>query len=180
VIVLGRNPFRMAQATKMGADHIVNPDDPDWLDQIHALTGRFRGADLVIEASGYPYYQRKALAAVRRYGTMWMYGFLVDDYEPFPINFLDDIHNRAIRLSGSHDVQVRHREGLIRMLSNPNVQAMADHMITHEYNMSQGAEAFEAALSKQAGKIYLYPHENCPAPGPSKSLRELIENGADR
>jgi hypothetical protein len=51
---------------------------------------------------------------------------------------------------------------------------MADHLITHEYNMSQGAEAFEAALSKQAGKIYLYPQENCPSPGLSPSLRELV------
>jgi threonine dehydrogenase-like Zn-dependent dehydrogenase len=180
VIVLGRNPFRMAQATKMGADHIVNPDDPDWLEQVHALTGRLRGADLVIEASGYPYYQRRALEAVRRYGTVWLYGFLVDNYERFPMHFLDDIHNRSIRISGSHDVQIRHREGLLRMLSNPSVQAMSDHMITHEYNMSQGVDAFEAALSKQAGKIYLYPQENCPTPGPSKNLQELLDSGADR
>ncbi|MFW2383676.1 MAG: hypothetical protein ACN4GZ_18135, partial [Acidimicrobiales bacterium] len=143
-------------------------------------TGRLRGADLVIEASGYPYYQRRALDAVRRFGTMWMYGFLVDNYETFPMHFLDDIHNRSIRLSGSHDVYTSHREGVVRMLSNPRVQAMADHMITHEYNMSQGAEAFEAALSKQAGKIYLYPHENCPAPGLSPSLQELIDSGATR
>jgi uncharacterized OB-fold protein len=40
--------------------------------------------------------------------------------------------------------------------------------------MSQGAEAFEAALSKQAGKIYLYPQENCPNPGSSVELQQLV------
>jgi threonine dehydrogenase-like Zn-dependent dehydrogenase len=175
VIALGRNPFRMEQARKMGADHIVNPDDEDWLEQIHALTGDLKGADHVIEASGYPYYQKKCLQAVRRFGNMWLYGFLVEGSEPLPIRLLDEIHNRAVRLSGSHDVHVKHREGLLRMLCNPDLQAMADHLITHEYNMSQGAEAFEAALSKQAGKIYLYPQENCVNPGLSPSLKQLVD-----
>ena len=75
-------------------------------------------------------------------------------------------------------MHVKHREGLLRMLGNPEVQAMAEHLITHEYNMSQGAEAFEAALSKQAGKIYLYPQENCANPGLSPSLKELVANFA--
>lgn len=176
VIVLGRNPFRMEQAKKIGADHIVNPDDGDWLEQIHRLTGGLKGADHVFECSGYPYYQKKALAATRRFGNMYMYGFLVEEDEPLPIHMLNDIHNRAIRVSGSHDVHVKHREGLVKMLCNPQVQNMADHLITHEYNMSQGAEAFEAALSKQAGKIFLYPQENCPKPGISENLREIIDH----
>lgn len=163
VIVLGRNDFRMEQARRMGADHIVNPDDPDWLEQIHALTGYLKGADHVFEASGYSYYQKKALAAVRRFGNVWLYGFLVENSEPLPISLLDEIHNRGVKLSGNHDVHVKHREGLIRMLQNPQVQAWAEHLITHEFNMSDAAQAFEAALSKKAGKIFLYPQENCPA-----------------
>jgi threonine dehydrogenase-like Zn-dependent dehydrogenase len=174
VIVLGRNPFRMEQAKKMGADHIVNPDDPDWLEQIHELTGYLMGADHVIEASGYPYYQKKSLKAVRRFGNVWLYGFLVENSEPLPIRLLDEIHNRGVKLSGSHDVHVKHREGLVRMLCNPETQAMADHLITHEYNMSQASEAFEAALSKKAGKIFLYPQENCPNPGLSEKLKDLV------
>jgi threonine dehydrogenase-like Zn-dependent dehydrogenase len=179
VIALGRNPFRMEQARKMGADYIVNPDDEDWLEQIHELTGSLMGADLVIEASGYPYYQNKALEAVRRFGTVWLYGWIVETSEPLPIRLLDVIHNRAVNLTGSHDVHVKHREGLLRMIRNPETQAASDHMITHEYNMSQGAEAFEAALSKQAGKILLYPQENCPSPGLSPELRELVADHAD-
>jgi len=152
----------MEQAKRMGADHIVNPDDEDWLEQIHALTGNLKGADHVFEASGYPYYQKKALAAVRRFGNVWLYGFLVETNEALPINLLDDIHNRGVHLSGNHDVHVKHREGLMKMMQNPQVQDWSDHLITHEFNMSEGAKGFEAALSKQAGKIYLYPQENCP------------------
>jgi threonine dehydrogenase-like Zn-dependent dehydrogenase len=175
VIVLGRNPFRMELAKRMGADYIINPDDEDWLDQVHELTGDLKGADLVIEASGYPYYQERALRAVRRFGTMWMYGFLVDSYEPYPMQLLEDIHNRGVKLTGTHDVFLSHREGLVKMLGHPQVQEAADLLISHEYNMSQGAEAFEAALSKKAGKVYLYPQEDCPNPGPSETAARLAE-----
>ena len=174
VIVLGRNDFRMEQARKMGADYIINPDDEDWLEQVHVLTGALKGADHVIEASGYAYYQKKCLKAVRRFGNMWLYGFLVEHNEPLSINLLDEIHNRGVKLSGNHDVHVKHREGLLRMLCDKEVQAMADHLITHEYNMSQAADAFEAALSKRSGKIFLYPQENCPSPGLSPSLQKLV------
>ena len=68
---------------------------------------------------------------------------------------------------------MKHREGLLKMLGDPAVQAAADLLITHEYNMSQGAAAFEAALSKKAGKIFLYPQENCPNPGPSPTTERL-------
>jgi hypothetical protein len=60
------------------------------------------------------------------------------------------------------------------MLLNPEVQAMSDHLITHEFNMSEAADAFDAALSKQAGKIFLYPQENCPDAGMSSRLRALV------
>ena len=149
------------------SDHIVNPDDEDWLEQIHKLTGNLYGADLVIEASGYPYYQKKALACVRRFGTVWIYGFLVETSEPLPIRLLDEIHNRGVKLTGSHDVFVSHREGLLKMLQAPDVQEWSNHLITHEFNMSEATSAFDAALSKKAGKIFLYPHENCPQSGPT-------------
>ena len=162
VIAMGRNEFRMNLAKKLGADYIVNPDDEDWLEQIHAITGDKKGCDAVFECSGYPYYQKRCLKAVRRYGHMRLFGFLVGGTEELPIHLLDEIHNRAVVLSGNHDVNVSHREGLIEMLQDPYVQKATDLMVTHEFNMSDGAAAFEACLSKKCGKVYLYPQEDCP------------------
>jgi threonine dehydrogenase-like Zn-dependent dehydrogenase len=163
VIALGRTQFRMDLCRQMGADYIINPDDPDWLDQVHELTGDLKGCDSAFECSGYPYYQIRCLQAVRRYGTMYMLGHLIGEDAPLPIHLKDMIHNRAVTLTGSHDVRVKDREGLVQMLMDPGVQRNIDLMVTHEFNMSDGAAAFEAALSKKAGKIYLYPQENYSA-----------------
>jgi L-iditol 2-dehydrogenase len=162
VIVLGRNEFRMDLSRQLGADHIIDPDDPTWLEQIHDLTRAQKGCDHVFECSGYPYYQRRCLQAVRRYGNMHMLGFLPSGTEPFPIYLLDEIHNRHVHLTGSHDVRIKDRAALVEMLMDPDVQKKIDLMVTHEFNMSDGKAAFDAALSKKAGKIFLYPQENCP------------------
>ena len=105
---------------------------------------------------------------MRRFGNVWLYGFLVEQDEPLGIRMLDEIQNRGIHLSGTHDVHVKHREGLLEMLQDTQVQAWSDFLITHEFNMSEAALAFEAALSRKAGKIFLYPQENCPHQGSSQ------------
>ncbi|MFW2403405.1 MAG: zinc-dependent alcohol dehydrogenase [Gammaproteobacteria bacterium] len=162
VIALGRNDFRMELARKIGADYILDPDDKDWLDKVHGITGNKRGVDAVFECSGYPYYQTRAISALRRYGGMFCFGFLPGSDEKLPIHVLDDIMNKHITITGGHDVAVKHREGLLNMLCDADVQRGLDHMITHEFNMSDGARAFEACLSKKAGKVFLYPQEDCP------------------
>jgi threonine dehydrogenase-like Zn-dependent dehydrogenase len=162
VIVMGRNEYRMDICRKMGVEHIIDPDDEDWLEQIHALTGDKKGCDAVFECSGYPFYQKRTLAAARRYGKMYMFGFIVGDNNPLPIHLLDELHNRHVSLTGGHDVQVNHRPGLVKMLQDDNVKRMLDLMITHEFNMSDADKGFEACLSKKAGKVFLYPHEDSP------------------
>ena len=165
-------------ARKIGADFIIDPDDPTWLDQIHELTGYLKGCDHVFECSGYPYYQRRCLQAVRRYGNMYVFGFLVDDAAPFPIHILDELHNRHVSLTGGHDVSISDREGLLNMILDPQVQRATDHIVTHEFNMSEGKAAFEAAVSKKAGKIYLYPQEDCPNPDISDNQEKPVARSA--
>ena len=67
--------------------------------------------------------------------------------------------DRHIRWTGGHDVRFRDRSGLIRMLGDETVQSHVDTVVTHTYPMSQAGDAFETALGKDCGKIYLLPGE---------------------
>ena len=162
VIALGRNQDRMQQAKDIGADYVLNPEDPDWLDRIHEITGYKKGVDYAAECSGYPYYQGKTIAAVRRYGSVFFFGHVPGSDHKLEIHVMDEIMNRHVYLTGGHDVRWQDREGLLIMLQDKSVQVTVDKMVTHEFNMSDGKAAFEAALSKKAGKIYLYPWDDCP------------------
>jgi threonine dehydrogenase-like Zn-dependent dehydrogenase len=163
VIALGRNAERMEMARRIGADHVLNPEDPQWLERVREITGYRQGVDYAAECSGYPYYQSKCIAAVRRYGGVFFFGHVPGSQHKLELHVLDEVMNRHVHLTGGHDVRWIDRQGLVNMLQVKEVQRRIDMMVTHEFNMSEGKAAFEAALSKKAGKIYLYPWEDCPA-----------------
>jgi len=155
VIALMRNPYRAGLLRDMGVQHFVNPDDADWLEQVKALTYEGQGVDHAVDGSGVTYYQEKLMAATRKYGTVNFSGHTPGakiDFSP-----LHHVIDPAHQLVGQHDVRTIDREGLMRALLNKDVQRMIDVMVTHEFPMSRAGEAFDIQVSKQCGKIYLYP-----------------------
>ena len=157
VLVLGRNATRMQICRDLGVHAIINPDDADWLDQIHAFTDDRRGADLAFECSGAPYYLDRCFAGVRRYGTVISLGH--NGPQPYSLSILNDLMDRVITWTGGHDVRFRDRTRLIRMLCDTDTQRRIDRLVTHTFPMSQAQEAFELGLTQACGKIYLRPRE---------------------
>jgi threonine dehydrogenase-like Zn-dependent dehydrogenase len=157
VIALMRNEYREGLLREMGVQHFVNPDDPDWLDQVKALTYNGQGADHSVDGSGVTYYQERLMAATRKYGTVNFSGHTPGakiDFSPLH-HVIDPAHS----LFGQHDVRALDRQGLVRALCNSEVQRMVDVMVTHEFPMSKAGEAFDIQVSKQCGKIYLWPQQ---------------------
>ena len=165
VIVLGRDPARMQAADeRFDADHIVNPDDPDWLEQVRALTPQGRGVDYAFECSGYPYYQQRCMDTLRHYGTLMLFGYAAHEGR----NLTWDVHTESAFCWGhkvvtAHfDVNFNHRKDILRMLCDPWVQGKLDQLITHRFPMSQAVEAFELLLKRDqskefVGKVHLIP-----------------------
>ena len=157
VVVLGRQGYRMDLCRQMGAHAVINPDDADWLDQLHAFTGDRRGADVAFECSGAPYYLDRCFAGVRRYGTVYSLGH--SGSQQYSLSILNDLMDRHMHWTGGHDVRFRDRSGLVRMMRDSEVQRQIDVLNTHTFPMSQATEAFEVGLTKNCGKIYLRPGE---------------------
>jgi threonine dehydrogenase-like Zn-dependent dehydrogenase len=160
VIALIRNPYRKKILEQMGVKYLINPDDANWLEKVKSLTYQQQGVDHAVDGSGLVYYQEKLINALRPYGQMNFSGHTPGAV--VTLNPLEDIIDPARSFFGQHDVRIRDRERLVRSLSHPIVQRGIDAMVTHEFNMSDAGEAFKVQISKQCGKIYLYPHENCP------------------
>ena len=79
--------------------------------------------------------------------------------EGYSVSILNDLMDRHINWTGGHDVRFRDRDGLLRMLGDPDVQSAIDTIVTHTFPMSRAADAFEVPLTKNCGKIYLLPQE---------------------
>lgn len=154
VIALGRNQARLAIARRLGVDAVVNPDEPDWLDQIKVLTPSRRGADVAYECSGHPDYQRKALDSLRRFGQLILMGYQRDKDWTFDLDVHDDILVPARRIAGMEDLMFRHRSDLLELLEDPTMQQRLDLMVAGDVPLDEAPEAFERILTRQYGKFY--------------------------
>jgi len=161
IIALGRHEGRMKTATELGVDHIVNPEDDDWLDQIKDLTPNGRGVDYAFECSGYPYYQQKCLEAVKHYGTLILLGYAANEGSDlkWALNTEYGLCWGHKTVTSHFDVNSNHRTDLIETLRDPWIQKMVDQLVTHDLPMSRASEAFELLNQKEAGKVYFRPGE---------------------
>lgn len=153
VIALIRNSYRTSILQKMGVMHFVNPDDPDWEQQVRNLTYEKQGVDHAIDGSGLPYYQEKLIKAARVYGNINFSGHTPG--AKLELSPLHHVIDPALTYQGQHDVREKDRERLIRALCDPIVQKGIDAMVTHQFPVERAAEAFQTQISKKCGKVYL-------------------------
>lgn len=77
VTMAARSEPRRRLALKMGADAVVDPSGPDFLDEVRELHDG-RGPDLVVEAAGTPHACAQAISAARRGGRVVFLGLPAD------------------------------------------------------------------------------------------------------
>jgi L-iditol 2-dehydrogenase len=147
VLGLDSNPYRAQLARALGAEAVVNPADPEALQQIKSLSGG-KGADAVIECTAVPAAQQFALQAARRRGKVsfvgWGGHFEVDNMIPGGLDLHGcwhwNLHDQA------------------RMWQTIRACApQLDQLITHRFPMSRVQDAWELQLTGQCGKVLLDP-----------------------
>jgi L-iditol 2-dehydrogenase len=153
VIGVVRTPYRAELAAKLGCDHVLDPRDGDVLQRIMEITGG-KGVDAAVECSGQHEYQRLAIDAVKRLGSV---AFLAEPGE-ITIQVDADLVQRGVTVLGSLDINRQDADRLMRMIRM--VPQQIEDFITHRYPLSRIGEAFEQQVAHECGKIILYPwHE---------------------
>ncbi len=150
VIALVRTPYRAKLAAKLGCDVVLNPADGDIRQRILDLTDG-RGVDAAFECSGRHTYQRLAIDTVRPLGSVT---FLAEPGE-VTVHVDNDLVQKGVTLRGSLDINRHDTDRLLRMIAQLGPQL--DTFITHRLPMSHVGEAFELQMTRECGKIVLYP-----------------------
>lgn len=152
VIAVEMNPYRVELANKMGADMIVDPRDPDAVQQIKALTGG-KGPDCGLDCSGVVSAHRLQIDAVKRKGKV---AFVGECFTETPIKVSDDLLRKGIHLIGSWHYNMNEFPQLMKVIEQSPLTGL---LISHTFPMSNIQEAFEVSASQQSGKIILKPWE---------------------
>lgn len=151
VIVVESNPYRVDIAQKMGAT-VVNPKDPDVLQQIMALTNGV-GVDCGLDCAGVVAAQRLLIDATRRRGQVCFIGECSDD---LPIRISPDMLRKGLILRGIWHFNLADYPKVVKVIRESPI---VDLLISHTVPMSKIQEAFELSASNQNAKIMMHPWE---------------------
>ncbi|GIT13401.1 MAG: hypothetical protein CM1200mP35_02210 [Chloroflexota bacterium] len=78
----------------------INPDKQDLTEAVMEITNG-EGADITVEAAGYPDTFNLAFSQVKQFGTVMIFGIQSDKYVPLEHNYLMDKKPRIIPTTGA-------------------------------------------------------------------------------
>lgn len=152
-ILVERIPYRQQKARELGADLVLDPDDPDIRSKIMQYTGSI-GVDVCLEASGALEAQRLCIDVTRQKGQIALIGECGED---LAIKASPDFIRKGIVMMGQWHYNLK---GVFKIMKVICESPVVEKLITHVYPMSRIQEALEISASHDCGKIILKPWED--------------------
>ena len=139
--------YRLEKAKLFGATHTVNPDKQDLTEAVMEITNG-EGADITVEAAGYPDTFNLAFSQVKQFGTVMIFGIQSDKYVPLEHNYLMDKQPRIIPTTGARSGDPITQ---IRDMINLRNRGWADpaELVTHRLGFSGVQQAYDMYEQRQ-------------------------------
>lgn len=150
VLAVEANAYRADLARRIGAAQVLDPRDPDVLDQIRSLTGG-KGVDKAVDCAGVSPAQRLMVDAVRRRGEV---AFVAEGGD-FTFKVSNDLIRKGITIHGIWHWNLTDAPRMWETIRRAG--PLLDLQITHRLPMSRVQEAWELQTSGNCGKIILHP-----------------------
>jgi threonine dehydrogenase-like Zn-dependent dehydrogenase len=150
VVVSDPNPWRLAEAARLGAVAVdITTDDP--ADAVLDLSG-YQGADLVVEATNTHQGTVDAVALARKGGVIAVTTVHADGEVTIP---LGEMWLKDLELV-MHQVNVQGRmDEVLAMIAGGRLQP--ERVISHRLPLDQAADGYALTASREAGKVILLP-----------------------
>ena len=148
VIVADLLDYRLEKSKKdFGATHTINPDKQDLSEAVLEIT-RGVGADIVVEAAGYPDTFNLAFSQVRQFGTVMIFGVQSDEFVPLEHNYLMDKMPTIIPTTGARSGDPISQ---IQDLVDLRARGWCDpaKLITHRLGFSDVQQAYDMYEQRQ-------------------------------
>ena len=152
IIAAARNPVRLAQAKKFGADVIINTKSEDLTERVMQETGG-EGVSLSIDAAGAEQTIEAAVKLTAKGGRCLLYGLPADDAEiRFPVK---EIIMNQVTVHGVTNNELAW-EPMIEMVAAGKINIK--DMVTHHYKLSQLDEAVKTVMERPDSLIKAVVH----------------------
>ncbi len=153
VIVSEPVGLRREIASRLGADHVVDPTEEDLLALVRSVTGQ-AGADVTVVCIGVPALVDQALEATRPRGRVSLFaGFPSSSAAAIDPN---RIHYGELIVTGSSNSTVQEYAAAVRLIEQGRVDVGS--LVTHRFPLEEISQALKAAASPDAIKVAVLPH----------------------
>jgi L-iditol 2-dehydrogenase len=143
--------YRLAKAKELGATHTVNTDKDDIGIAVNEITGGL-GADVVVEAAGYPETFNMCFQLVRQFGTVIIFGVQSDKVVSIEHQWLLDKQPRIIPTAGARSSDpTSHIKEIVGLRQRGWCDPAA--LITHRIGFSQVQTAYDMYEQRQDNVI---------------------------
>lgn len=153
VIITGltNDKVRLDKAKELGIDYTVNTQEENLKELVNSLTDGY-GAHVVFECSGAVPATKQGLDLLRKKGQYCQIGIFAQPEIQFD---LEKIIQKEIRVVGSRSQKSADWEPSLALMNDGLVNAKA--LVTHEFDITQWDEAYQAIKSGEAIKVLLTP-----------------------
>lgn len=148
---LTNDRVRLDKAKELGIDEVVNTQEQDVKALVNELTDGY-GADVVFECSGAVPAANQGLDLLRKKGQFAQVGIFA---EPKVSLEMEKVIQKEIRVVGSRSQKSADWEPSLELMNNGSVNAKA--MVTHEFDITQWDEGYQAIKDGEAIKVLLTP-----------------------
>ncbi len=144
--------YRLALATKMGADLAINPTRENLRDIILAATNG-EGVDVLLEMSGAPTAIRDGLQLLKSGGHAVLLGL---PSKPFEFDLANLVIMKGITVHGIAGRKLWETWYEIRGLLRSGAVNL-EPVVTHRFQLEEFEKAFQTMMSGDSGKVVLFP-----------------------
>jgi L-iditol 2-dehydrogenase len=152
VIVTERSPKRLALATKLGVDEIIDAGKTDPVDEVMKLTCDV-GADVVIVTAPAAVAQEQSLGMARKGGMINLFASLPSGASELKIDSRL-IHYRELFVSGASDSSPYHVELAVKLLNSGQI---SKEIITHELPIDKFMDGLMLMKNEDGLKVLIKP-----------------------
>ena len=152
VIGVEANKWRAQRALELGAEAVIDPTDPDALQQILALTKNGRGVDKAADCSGVVAAHRLCIDATRRKGQV---SFIGESSADTPLRISPDMIRKGLVLMGRWHYNLADTPRMMAMIAD--LGPKLDKLISHTFPIDQIQDAWTTQLSGDCAKMILKP-----------------------
>ena len=151
---------RLQMAKDCGAEAVIHAMDEHWQDALYDVTDG-KGADVVIESTGFPDAITTAFESVKKYGRVVLLGSTRGEST---VNFYKHVHKKAITVIGAHAQAIPEYESrpgfwtwqddaacFMRLLERRRIHLQP--LITHRVRWQQAEEVYEQVLSWNSSMV---------------------------